>query len=373
MAVLNAILNPNRIDPTKPLVPMLPGRFPMTPPIFGEDQNIPGSSAPMSAPAAPETSPHSSEPFPATPQSSALDQVMNARKAVDALGPEPTNVKPGWRNRLAAMLAAGAAGWNHQPGEGAAEAQRILNMPTERAQADWKAQEAKALQAENEAVQNFNLGLSQSRDTREIAAEKNLEQERQDTAAYRKQQAENQAARDQATEKYRQNELDLERQRLGKPSDPAQIAFQMSEVDATGKSTPAAMQAKRAWDAMEQSKLNDIHAARDPNEKARLLVDFQTNRTAIRSQIEREVQRLQTDPIASRDPAVQAQIRQYQADIQSIDKDLNYIHGELGSMGGFTPPSTRPAPPRPKNVPPNAVFDMSTRQWRLPTPTPRNQ
>lgn len=311
----------------------------------------PGSSSPTPAPNMPETSPHTSEPFPNVPQSSSrLNDVMDAQHRLDALGEEPTSVKPNWKLRLAAMLAAGAAGWNHENGMPIAQA--ILNMPLERAQAAWKAKEAPLERNYQEAVQGFDLGLSQDRETREAAAENAAQKTREETLGIDKQRLQNQIDSQNKEYDIRKQELEDEKLKNARPTNETELALQATEVGPDGKSTPGAISANRALKVLQQQKIDQIHATRDPQERSRLLVDYQTNLTQVRAQLDRQLDSIQNNPMSRTDPAAATQMKNLQGQLAGIDEDLKYIHGELGKAGGFAPPSTQQQGTPPPLTPP---------------------
>lgn len=346
---------------------MLPASAPAYP---TAGASVPAGATPASpteAPPATEIQPLPQISGPATAQPNVpidpLREKVNQLDLLTRLG--PMKPKIGWKERIAAMIAGGTAGWGdaRRGGNAAAgiqAAENILAMPRERAAERYRQQ-----------VQGLQLGISSEERMRQQQME--AEKQQADTA-YRQRETQHmdwiegggaERAKMTAEQKFRDSQVPnlrkagysdseiAEFQATGKtrdnmPKSDMEALIMAHEVGPDGQPTPRAQQAAAAHKQYIEDRLREIRATKDPNETVRMVGLYLNDLMAQRGQIDNEMKEMQKNTmLMMTDPQAKSRVQLLQGTLNSLDQDISaareYVSGRVPGMtkkttgGGGTP------------------------------------
>jgi hypothetical protein len=376
MAFLNQVMNspttpPFTGDSTDPNMTL---RRPATPPFLRPAMPPPGSTTPVSiggappaAPMTPVTPASATDPTTVSPTTpSALDQIYaqaaDKQRALVALQNQQPDVKPGNWQRIASIIGAFGAGMR-SPAEGIKAGQEVLNQPQAEAMDRWQHQVGAAKEDLAAQMQNVDLGMKVAQEKSRAAEEASVgklrdvqTREGEDTLAggpeKRKLAAEDED-RNKRADTLAKSGMDPQRvaefRATGQlkdldPKNEFEMAITAHQVGPDGKPTPEAKQAAAGLQTVNNMRISQIKAAKDPNEKAKFASEYNTSLTQVRSQMDRELAQLENSPGARFDKGTQARIQGLRDAMTAYDKELTDVRGIMRQGVGLPGEGATAAP-----------------------------
>lgn len=300
------------------------------------DQNPSGAPS-TNAGMTPTTTPQA--PAPAPNSSSFLDRILHEHDDLNAMikaGPQARPLSKA--EKFAGLIAAGTTGWieggryGGNPAAGFQAAQSIYSRPRLEAEQDWQRK-----MAAQESQINSDVRLKNIQD--QEADRVSLAKDRDATANYRnwEQTGGPEKARIQAQDEDRNKKADDLKAAGYSDRDVAEFRAtgslrRLDPQNETELALAAAGGDKKAGDALtliRQQKIDEIKAARDPQQETRLLVDMRNGDIQMRGQLQTELDKLETDPMARTDKGTQARISGIRKQMAGLDADIQYAQEHM--------------------------------------------